>query len=115
MSVDVVAKSDVLPVSPRKLNLVAKMIRGMRALDALRALSFCKKSAAEYVYKAVNSALANADMNVSDINRDHLVVREAYVGKAVTLRRMRCRAKGSGSRILKKFSRLTVVLCESEV
>jgi large subunit ribosomal protein L22 len=114
-SVDVIAKSDALPVSPRKLNLVAKMIRGMNVFDALRALSFCKKTAAEYVYKTVNSAVANADVNVSDINRDYLVVREAYVGKAVTLRRTRCRAKGSGSRILRKFSRLTVVLCESEV
>jgi large subunit ribosomal protein L22 len=91
------------------------MVRGMRAFDALRALSFCKKTAAEYVYKTVRSAIANADMNVSGINQDYLFVREAYVGKAVVLRRTRCRAKGSGSRILKKFSQLTVVLCESEV
>ena len=63
--------------------------------------------------KTVLSAISNAEMNHS-LDIDLLKVKEAYVGKAVTLRRFMARAKGSGSPILKRFSRLTVVLCETE-
>ena len=59
------------------------------------------------------SKVANAETNHS-LNIDLLVVREAYVGKAIVLRRFMARAKGSGSPIRKRFSRLTVVLCETE-
>ena len=112
-SVDVIAKDRLVLSSPRKVNLVAKMIRGMSAADALDALKFCKKAVARDVRKTVMSAIANAETN-NGLNIDLLTVKEAYVGKAVVLRRFMARAKGSGAPIRKRFSRLTVVLCETE-
>jgi large subunit ribosomal protein L22 len=103
----------MIPASPRKVNLVAKLIRGMSAQQAVNVLGFCKKAVAREIQTTLRSAIANADMNYA-LNKDLLVVREAYVGKSVTLRRLMARAKGSGGRILKKFSRLTIVLCEGE-
>jgi large subunit ribosomal protein L22 len=113
LSIDVIAKDRMVLASPRKVNLVASLIRGMKVGKALDALKFCKKAVAEDVRKTLLSAVANAETN-HGLNIDMLTVREAYVGKAITLRRFRARAKGSGSPILKKFSRLTVVLCEAE-
>lgn len=112
-SVEVTAKDRMVLASPRKVNLVAKLIRGMPVGKALDALKFCKRAVAEDVRKTVLSAVSNAEMNHS-LDIDLLKVKEAYVGKAVTLRRFMARAKGSGSPILKKFSRLTVILCETE-
>ena len=112
-SVDVIAKDRMVLASPRKVNLVAKMIRGMPVARALDALKFCKRAVAQDVRKTLLSAVANAETNHS-LNIDLLVVREAYVGKAIVLRRFMARAKGSGSPIRKRFSRLTVVLCETE-
>lgn len=112
-SVDVVAKDRMVLSSPRKVNLVAKMIRGMSVARALDALKFCKKAAARDVRKTVLAAVANAETN-NGLNIDLLTVKEAYVGKAVVLRRFMARAKGSGAPIRKRFSRLTVVLCETE-
>ncbi|MDR0677858.1 MAG: 50S ribosomal protein L22 [Holosporaceae bacterium] len=112
-SVDVVAKNKVVLASPRKVNLVAKLIRGMSVSRALDVLKFCKKAVARDVRKTVLSAIANAEANYS-LNVDLLTVKEAYVGKAIVLRRFMARAKGSGSSIRKKFSKLTVVLCETE-
>jgi large subunit ribosomal protein L22 len=113
MSADVVAKNNMVLASPRKVNLVAKMIRGMPAIDAIDALEFCRKAVAQDVKKTLLSAIANAETN-NGLDLGLLVVKEAYVGKAVTLRRFMARAKGSGNRILKRFSCLTVVLCEVE-
>lgn len=113
-SLDVIARDRMVLASPRKVNLVAKMIRGKTVVEALAALKFCKKAVAEDVRKTVLSAVANAGEN-HGLNVDGLVIKEAYVGKALTLRRFMARAKGSGSSIQKKFSRLTVVLCEAEV
>ena len=112
-SIDVIAKDRMVLASPRKVNLVAKLIRGMPVSKALDALKFCKKAVAEDVRKTVLSAVSNAEMNHS-LDIDLLKVKEAYVGKAMTLRRFMARAKGSGSPILKRFSRLTVILCETE-
>ena len=111
-SIDVIAKDRMVLASPRKVNLVAQMIRGMHAMEALEALKFSKKAVAVDVRKTLLSAISNAEVNFGmDIGL--LVVKEAYVGKSVTLRRFMARAKGSGSPILKRFSRLTVVLCET--
>ncbi|GHU16495.1 50S ribosomal protein L22 [Alphaproteobacteria bacterium] len=114
LSGEVIARDRMIQASPRKVNLVAKMIRGMPAYRALDALKFCKKAVARDVSKTLQSAISNAENN-HGLDVDLLTVSEAYVGKAITLRRFRARAKGSGSPILKKFSKLTVVLCESEV
>lgn len=113
ISIDVIAKDRMVLASPRKVNLVAKMIRGMSVGKALDTLKFSKKAVAEDIRKTLLSAVSNAEMNHS-MNVDLLTVKEAYVGKALTLRRFMARAKGSGSPILKRFSRLTVVLCETE-
>lgn len=112
-SADVVAKDRMVLASPRKVNLVAKMIRGMSVFKALDALKFCKRAVAQDVRKTLLSAVANAETNHS-LDIDLLTVKEAYVGKAVVLRRFMARAKGSGAPIRKRFSRLTVVLCETE-
>lgn len=112
-SADVIAKDRMVLASPRKVNLVAKMIRGMSAGKALDALKFCEKAVARDVRKTLLSAIANAETNYG-LDMDLLTVKEAYVGKAVVLRRFIARAKGSGSSIHKRFSRLTVVLCEIE-
>jgi large subunit ribosomal protein L22 len=111
-SIDVVARNRMVFASPRKLNLVAGLIRGMSTERALNALSFCKKAVAVDVRKTLVSAIANAEENYG-LNVDLLTVKEAHVGKAVALRRFIARAKGRAGPIRKKFSRLTVVLCES--
>ena len=112
-SADVVAKDRIVLASPRKVNLVAAMIRGMNASEALNTLAFCNKAVAVDVRKTLRAAIANAENNYG-LNVDALTVKEAYVGKALALRRFMARAKGSGSAIRKTFSRLTVVLCETE-
>ena len=102
-----------LRVSPQKLNEVAGMIRGMKADKALATLSFSRRRIAIDVKKALQSAIANAENNHS-IDVDRLVVREAHVGKGLVMKRFRARARGRGSRILKPFSHLTIVVSEKE-
>ncbi|MDR3187153.1 MAG: 50S ribosomal protein L22 [Holosporaceae bacterium] len=109
---DVVAKNRMVSASPRKLNLVAGLIRGMSTEKALNTLQFCKKAVAVDVRKTLVSAIANAEENYG-LDVDLLTVKEAHVGKAISLRRFVARAKGRAGPIRKKFSRLTVVLCES--
>ncbi len=97
--------------SPRKMGLVATMIRGKKVDEALRALDFCKKRIANEVKAVLNSAIANAENN-HNLNVDKLVVSEAFVGKSIVMKRFRARAKGRGARILKPFSNLTIVVQE---
>ncbi len=102
-----------LRVSPRKLNLVAEMIRGMRVQTAINQLTFNKKRIALDVKKALQSAVANAENN-HNLNVDSLVVKEAYVGKSLVMKRFHARARGRGAKILKPFSHLTIVVREVE-
>ena len=102
-----------LRVSPRKLNLVAQTIRGKTADAALAELSFNKRRIAGDVKKLLQSAIANAENN-HQLDVDRLVVAEASVGKAFTLRRFHARARGRGARILKPFSHITIVVRERE-
>lgn len=113
MAHSAVARDRMILASPRKVNLVAQMIRGMAVWRALDVLKYCKKAVAQDVRKTLLSAVANAETNYN-LNIDLLAVREAYVGKSVSLRRFMARAKGSGASIRKKFSRLTVVVSEVE-
>jgi large subunit ribosomal protein L22 len=110
------AKAEVgqLTTSPRKLNLLAQLIRGMRVSDALDTLAFSKKRAAKDVHKLVSSAISNAENN-HGLDIDSLVVSEAFVGKALMLKRMMPRARGRGARILKRYSRMTVIVNEMKV
>ena len=102
-----------LRISPQKLNLVATMIRGMDANKALAALSFSRRRIANDVKKALQSAVANAENNHS-LDVDRLYVKEAHVGKGLVMKRFKARARGRGSRILKPYSHLTIIVSEKE-
>lgn len=102
-----------LRISPQKLNLVAASIRGKPVETALADLTFSRKRIAADVKKTLESAVANAENN-HDLDVDQLVVKEAYVGKGLVMKRWRPRARGRIGRIMKPFSRLTVVVKEAE-
>ena len=102
-----------LRTSPRKLNLVAQMIRGMDVDKALVQLAFSSRLIAGDVKKALSSAIANAENN-HQLDIDNLVVSEAYVGKSMVLKRFHARGRGRSARILKPFSNLTIVVREKE-
>jgi len=107
------AKTRMLRSSPQKLNLVAESIRGKSAEKALAELEFSHKRIARDVRKTLESAIANAENN-HGLDIDSLVVSEAFVGKNLTMKRIRARARGRASRILKPFSELTIVVREVE-
>ena len=98
--------------SAQKLNLVAALIRGKKAEDALNILTFSKRALAQDAKKVLASAIANAENN-HDLDVDSLVVAEASVGKSVTMKRFHTRGRGKSTRILKPFSRLRIVVRET--
>jgi large subunit ribosomal protein L22 len=102
-----------LRTSPTKLNLVAEVIRGMKVQAALTQLQFSNKRIAVDVRKALQSAIANAENN-HNLNVDALVVKEAWVGKSMVMKRFHARARGRGAQILKPYSHLTIVVREAE-
>ena len=99
--------------SPQKLNLVAGLIRGKKAEEAVVALNFSRKAMAVDVRKCLQSAIANAENN-HNLDIDRLWVKEASVGKSITMKRFATRARGRSTRIIKPFSRLRIVVRESE-
>jgi len=99
--------------SAQKLGLVAALIRGKKAEDALNILKFSTKGMAEDVRKVLASAIANAENN-HNLDVDNLVVAEASVGKALTMKRFMARGRGKSSRIVKPFSRLRIVVREQQ-
>ena len=101
----------MIRISPRKLNLVAQMIRGKKAEAALNELTFSPKRIAKTVKKVLQSAIANAENN-HDLDVDDLVVSEASVGKNMVLKRFHARARGRGAGIEKPFSQITIVVEE---
>ena len=107
------AKAKSIRTSGQKLNLVAKSIRGCNIKVAIDQLTFSKKRVSKEVLKVLNSAIANAENNFG-LDIDKLVVSEAYVGKSIVMKRMRARARGRAARILKPFSKLTILLKEIE-
>ena len=107
------AKAKSIRTSGQKLNLVAKSIRGCNIKVAIDQLTFSKKRISREVLKVLNSAIANAENNFG-LDIDKLVVAEAYVGKSIVMKRMRPRARGRAARILKPFSKLTILLKEIE-
>ncbi|HIC80318.1 MAG TPA: 50S ribosomal protein L22 [Kiloniellaceae bacterium] len=102
-----------LRTSPQKLNLVAASIRGLSAEAALAELTFSKRRIANDVKKALQSAIANAENN-HQLDVDRLYVSEASVGRSFVMKRFRARARGRAGRIMKPWSRLTVVVRERE-
>ena len=101
-------------VSPRKLNLVAAMIRGKKAQDAVAQLTFSKRRIAGTVKKTLESAIANAEHNHS-LDVDRLVVSRAEVGRAAVMKRFHARGRGKSSTIEKWFSHLKIVVAEQVV
>jgi len=108
---EALATARTIRTSPRKLNLVAQMIRGKKAADALVHLAFDKHRIAREVYKVLQSAIANAENNHA-LDVDRLVVAEASVGKAFVIKRFHARARGRGAPIEKPFSNLRVIVRE---
>jgi large subunit ribosomal protein L22 len=96
-------------ISPTKVRRVIDLIRGMDVSDALSTLRFTPQAASEPVYKVLASAAANAEQ-ADSLKRADLYVSQAFVDEGVTMRRIRPRAKGSASRILKRSSQITVVV-----
>jgi large subunit ribosomal protein L22 len=107
------AVARVLRTSPRKLNLVCQAIRGRSAEQALAELTFSKRRIARDVKKTLQSAIANAENN-HQLDVDRLYVAEATVGRSFVMKRFRPRARGRVGRILKPWSRLTLVVRERE-
>ncbi|MCH1569187.1 MAG: 50S ribosomal protein L22 [Alphaproteobacteria bacterium] len=103
----------MIRTSPQKLNLVAQLIRGKKAEQALNDLTFSRRRVAGEVKKVLQSAIANAENN-HNLDVDSLIVSEAYVGKNLVMKRFRARAKGRAARILKPFSQVTIVVREVE-
>ena len=98
--------------SVRKLNPILKAIVGKKVDVAVRDLQFSEKRITKDIRKTINSAVANAENNFqSDI--DNLIVKEAYCGKKITMKRFRPRAKGRAAPILKPYSSVTIILSES--
>ncbi|WP_116133195.1 50S ribosomal protein L22 [Tropicimonas sp. IMCC34043] len=110
---EAMAKLRMLRTSPQKLNLVAAMIRGKKVEKALVDLTFSKRRIAEDVKKCLQSAIANAENN-HNLDVDELIVAEAYVGKNMTLKRGRPRARGRYGKIMKPFSELTITVRQVE-
>ena len=93
--------------SPQKTRLIIDMIRGSNVLQAMKLVQFLPQKAAKIVRKILDSAVANAENNFG-LDIDDLKVTRAFVNEAPTLKRFRARAKGRGTRILKRNSHITI-------
>jgi large subunit ribosomal protein L22 len=98
-----------LRISPRKLNLVAQLIRGKKVSAALADLEFSQKRIARDVKKCLESAIANAENN-HDLDIDELVVSQAFVGKSIVMKRIQFHGRGRTGRVTKPFSNITIVV-----
>ena len=97
--------------SVRKLNPILRGIVGKKVETAIRDLTFSEKRISKDIKKTISSAVANAENNYQyDI--DKLIVKEAYCGKQVVMKRFRARAKGRASAIMKPYSNVTIILSE---
>ena len=101
-------------ISPQKVRRLVDAVKGKPVESALEALKFMPLKSAGIVEKVMRSAVANADQN-PDIDVDMLVVRNIIADQGPTLKRYRARARGRGTRILKRTSHITVILSEESV
>mgnify|MGYP001154027339 FL=1 len=108
-----IAKDNTIRISPHKLGKVVKLIVNLRANKAINQLKFSQKRISSSVLKVLNAAIANAENN-KQLDVDNLFIKEAYVGKSLSIKRFRPRAKGKASPIIKPFSKLTIILEERE-
>ena len=107
------ATARMVRVAPRKARLVLDTVRGKSVNEALAILQFLPNTASEDIFKVVKSATANAENNLA-LDRNDLIVAEAFANEGPTIKRFRPRAKGSASRINKRTSHITVVVGEDE-
>jgi large subunit ribosomal protein L22 len=107
------ARVTYVRMTPHKVQIVLDLIRNQPVEKALAILKYTPKAACEPTLKLLNSAVANAENNLN-LNREKLYVSYANVGVGPTLKRMRARAKGSGTRINKKTSHITLIVREAE-
>ena len=107
------AKVTYVRMTPRKVGIVLDLIRNQPVEKALAILKYTPRAACEPTLKLLKSAIANAENNLN-MDPEMLYVAQATVGQGPTLKRMRARAKGSGARINKKTSHITLVLREAE-
>lgn len=103
------ATAKYIRISPYKVRTVLDLIRGKSVAEAKAILTFCTKAGSEPVLKVLNSAVANAENNLS-LSREQLVVAECYADQGPHLKRMQPVSKGRGHAILKRTSHITVVL-----
>jgi len=109
-----IAKDNTIRVSQLKLANITRLIVNQKVNKAVEQLKFSNKRISQNVLKVLNSAIANAENN-KQLDIDNLYVKEAYVGKSLSMKRFRPRAKGRASSILKPFSKLTIILEERTI
>ncbi|MEE0966285.1 MAG: 50S ribosomal protein L22 [Bacilli bacterium] len=105
------AQAKMIRVAPQKARLVVDLVRGKSVKEALGILEYTNKSATPAIIKVIKSAAANAVHN-ENAEEDKLYVKEIFVDEGPTLKRFAAKAKGSGTRILKRTSHITVVVAE---
>ena len=106
-----VARDNTIRISSLKLNNIVKLIVNQKASKAINQLKFNQKRISSIVLKVLNAAIANAENN-KQLDIDYLYVKEAFVGKSLSMKRFRPRAKGRAAKIVKPFSKLTIILEE---
>ena len=104
-------KDNVVRVSLLKLNNLIRLIVNQKVDKAINQLKFSQKRISSTVLKVLNAAIANAENN-KQLDIDYLYVKEAFVGKSLSMKRFRPRAKGRATKIIKPFSKLTIILEE---
>jgi large subunit ribosomal protein L22 len=110
---DVRAVARYLPISAQKMRLVCDQVRGMDADQALIVLQFMPQKGAGFLYKLIESAVANAEMNL-EMNRRDLFIRQLYANEGPSMKRMKAGARGRYKPRVKRSTHLTVVLTERE-
>ena len=106
-----VAKDNTIRVSSLKLSNIVRTIVNKKVSNAVNQLKFSHKRISKNVLKVLNAAVANAENN-KQLNIDNLFIKEAFVGKSLSMKRFRPRAKGRASSIIKPFSKLTIIVEE---
>ena len=109
-----IAKDNTIRVSSLKLANIARSIVNLKVSKAVNQLKFSEKRISINVLKVLNAAIANAENN-KQMDIDNLFIKEAFVGKSLTMKRFRPRAKGRASSILKPFSKLTIIVEERKI
>ena len=107
----VVAKDNMIRISPTKLSILVNSIVNMKVSSAVNQLQFSSKRISRTILKVLNAAIANAENN-KQLDIDKLFIKEAYVGKSLRMKRWRPRAKGRAASIIKPFSKVTIVVEE---